>query len=152
MSSEGKEGCCTLFKGRTSDSDAIFTRGDTEVLRARYSFFFLDGKNAFRRICVTIDESPWFNHIITGCILVNSGLLASKLYDENYDPNFESRWNDLLEYFDLVFTFIFILECVIKIAAMGFYRHPGSYLKDYWNWLDFSIVLVSIISLSPAAK
>ena len=114
---EGKDACCTLYKGSTSRDDAIFTNGKNEVLRARYSFFCLSSNNTFRRTCVTINQSPWFDYFITSCIIVNSALLASKLYDKNYDPNFESKWNDLLEYFDLVFTFIFILECVIKVAA-----------------------------------
>ena len=97
-------------------------------------------------------HNKWFDRFITLCICVNSVLLASKQYDTNYDADYESSWNDLLENLDLVFTIIFLLECIIKVAAMGFYRHKGSYLKDYWNWIDFVIVVISVISLSPAAN
>lgn len=37
----------------------------------------------------------------------------------------------------------------MKIAAMGFVAHQKSYLRDYWNMLDFLVVVVSIIELIP---
>jgi hypothetical protein len=50
-----------------------------------------------------------------------------------------------------VFTAIFILECVIKIIAMGLFFDKRSYLRDAWNWLDFIVVITSIIGLIPEA-
>ena len=48
-----------------------------------------------------------------------------------------------------VFTIIFLLECFIKIIAMGFIIHKNAYLRDAWNWMDFMIVIVSTIGLAP---
>jgi hypothetical protein len=41
---------------------------------------------------------------------------------------------------------IFTCECALKIIAYGFLFHPNAYLRNIWNFLDFSIVLIGIIS------
>lgn len=40
---------------------------------------------------------------------------------------------------------IFTSECVMKIIAFGFVMHPGSYLRNGWNLLDFFIVVIGLI-------
>ena len=35
---------------------------------------------------------------------------------------------------------------------MGFRKHERSYIKDYWNWIDFTIVCISVVSLTPFAN
>ncbi|NXV79481.1 SCN5A protein, partial [Atlantisia rogersi] len=47
----------------------------------------------------------------------------------------------LLDYADKVFTYIFLLEMLLKWVAYGLY----SYFTNAWCWLDFIIVCVSII-------
>lgn len=44
---------------------------------------------------------------------------------------------------DTGLTCIFTLEMVIKAVPFGFALDKQSYLRDYWNQLDFLIVLVS---------
>ena len=46
-----------------------------------------------------------------------------------------------------IITIIFILECVIKVIAHGFYFGHKTYLKDGWNVLDFIIVMFSILTI-----
>lgn len=46
----------------------------------------------------------------------------------------------ILEYADLVFTYIFILEMLLKWVAYGFVK----YFTNAWCWLDFFIVDVSL--------
>lgn len=46
----------------------------------------------------------------------------------------------MLEYADKVFTYIFILEMLLKWVAYGF----QTYFTNAWCWLDFLIVDVSI--------
>lgn len=50
---------------------------------------------------------------------------------------------------DLGFSVVFMLECAIKVIAMGFIVHDNSYLRDSWNCLDFLIVVISIVGLLP---
>lgn len=52
----------------------------------------------------------------------------------------------VLEFSDKIFTYIFILEMMLKWLAYGFKK----YFTNYWCWLDFLIVDVS--SSSDAAQ
>lgn len=46
----------------------------------------------------------------------------------------------------MVFIVVFTMECVLKILAYGFACHPGAYLRNGWNILDFLIVIIGLIS------
>ena len=61
-----------------------------------------------------------------------------------YDPLILNH-NGTIEDFGIVFTYIFIVECFMKIIAMGFIIHKNSYLRDTWNRLDFIVVVVGIV-------
>lgn len=76
----------------------------------------------------------------------NSVLLAITDYTD--DDNV-TNWNKRLEDIDRVFTVIFILEAVLKITAFGFVIHKRSYLRDAWNVLDFTVVIIGLISMLP---
>jgi hypothetical protein len=45
-----------------------------------------------------------------------------------------------------VVSAIFIMEALLKIISFGFIKGEKTYLKDYWNILDFIIVLSSILN------
>ena len=62
------------------------------------------------------------------------------------DGNSIVYYNVLL-YSDLIITIIFTFEMTLKIFALGFAFHGGSYLRNWWNVLDFSIIIVSITSI-----
>ena len=42
-----------------------------------------------------------------------------------------------------------MIEASIKIIAMGFIMHKNSYLRDPWNWLDFFVIIISLIEYLP---
>ncbi|XP_056152684.1 sodium channel protein type 4 subunit alpha A [Lampris incognitus] len=92
-----------------------------------------------RRTCFTIVEHDWFETFIIFMILLSSGALAFE------DINIERRRTIkiILEYADKVFTYIFIIEMLLKWVAYGF----KTYFTNAWCWLDFFIVDVSVISL-----
>ena len=48
----------------------------------------------------------------------------------------------LQEKVEYVFLVIFTIECVMKIIAYGFVAHSGAYLRNSWNLLDFTIVVI----------
>jgi len=68
------------------------------------------------------------------------------------DRDNSTAWNQILEDTSLVFSILFIIECVLKIISMGFIAHYNSYLRDTWNWIDFTVVLVSILEMTPFMK
>jgi hypothetical protein len=39
------------------------------------------------------------------------------------------------------FSIIFFVEFLFKVIGMGFIKHPNSYLRDGWNWVDFIVVV-----------
>ncbi|XP_056660202.1 sodium channel protein type 10 subunit alpha [Monodelphis domestica] len=92
-----------------------------------------------RKTCYHIVEHNWFESFIIFMILLSSGALAFE------DVNLEERATvkAILEFADRVFTYIFILEMLLKWVAYGF----QTYFTNAWCWLDFLIVDVSMISL-----
>ncbi|GAA6068428.1 sodium channel protein type 2 subunit alpha-like isoform X1, partial [Tachysurus ichikawai] len=49
----------------------------------------------------------------------------------------------VLEYADKVFTYVFILEMLLKWVAYGFVK----YFTNAWCWLDFLIVDLNSVSI-----
>ncbi|XP_048110700.1 LOW QUALITY PROTEIN: sodium channel, voltage gated, type VIII, alpha subunit b [Alosa alosa] len=92
-----------------------------------------------RKTCYLIVEHNWFETLIIFMILLSSGALAFE------DVYIEQRKTIqiILAYADSVFTYIFILEMLLKWVAYGFQK----YFTNAWCWLDFFIVDVSIITL-----
>lgn len=109
----------------------------------------LSAQNRLRRAAVWLETWRWFKYFITFAILLNSLLLATTDYDKRLDPEHESWWAPIQKTIDVGFSIIFIFESVIKVIAMGFVVHKHSYLRIGWNILDFSIVVVSVISMLP---
>ena len=48
----------------------------------------------------------------------------------------------LQEHVEYVFLIVFTVEAVMKVLAYGFVLHPGAYLHNGWNILDFIIVVI----------
>ncbi|XP_020773995.1 sodium channel protein type 4 subunit alpha A [Boleophthalmus pectinirostris] len=92
-----------------------------------------------RRTCFTIVEHDWFETFIIFMILLSSGALAFE--DINIDRRRTIKI--ILEYADKVFTYIFVIEMLLKWVAYGF----KTYFTNAWCWLDFFIVDISLISL-----
>ncbi|XP_027005290.1 sodium channel, voltage gated, type V-like, alpha b isoform X1 [Tachysurus fulvidraco] len=92
-----------------------------------------------RKTSYQIVEHSWFESFIIFMILLSSGALAFE------DIYIEQRKvaKTVLEFADKIFTYIFILEMVLKWLAYGFKK----YFTNYWCWLDFLIVDVSLVSL-----
>lgn len=109
----------------------------------------MSDENKFRQMFMWFAMWKWFDIFITFCIVINSFLLASTDYEKRLKPDYESNWTPIQQKIDLVFSGIFIAECVIKVIAMGFVGHKKSYLRNAWNCLDFFIVMISIISMLP---
>jgi len=80
-------------------------------------------------------------------ILINSVTLALTDYNDRLIDGYKSPREYEMKVIDLVLTAIYILEFVLKTLAKGFVVHSKSYLRNYWNSLDFFVVIVSILSL-----
>uniref|UniRef100_A0A8C5URM9 Sodium channel protein n=1 Tax=Microcebus murinus TaxID=30608 RepID=A0A8C5URM9_MICMU len=96
-----------------------------------------------RKTCYKIVEHNWFETFIVFMILLSSGALA---FEDIYIEQ-RKTIKTMLEYADKVFTYIFILEMLLKWVAYGFQM----YFTNAWCWLDFLIVDVSLVSLTANA-
>ncbi|XP_069809533.1 sodium channel protein type 4 subunit alpha isoform X1 [Dendropsophus ebraccatus] len=119
----------------------------TEACVRRFPCLYVDIKTEkgklwwnIRKTCFTIVEHNWFETFIIFMILLSSGALAFE------DIYIEQRKviRTILEYADKVFSYVFVLEMLLKWVAYGF----KVYFTNAWCWLDFLIVDVSLISLT----
>uniref|UniRef100_A0A8D0TLR3 Sodium channel protein n=1 Tax=Sus scrofa TaxID=9823 RepID=A0A8D0TLR3_PIG len=92
-----------------------------------------------RKTCYRIVEHSWFESFIVLMILLSSGALA---FEDIYIEK-KKTIKIILEYADKIFTYIFILEMLLKWVAYGY----KTYFTNAWCWLDFLIVDVSLVTL-----
>ncbi|KAM7397221.1 hypothetical protein PAMP_020211 [Pampus punctatissimus] len=94
----------------------------------------------FRKCCFSFVEHKFFKMFITFIILLSCASLAFE------DIYLDSRQvlKVVLEYADLVFTCVFVVEMILKVVAFGFKR----YFTNGWCWLDFLVVIVSLVSVA----
>lgn len=71
-------------------------------------------------------------------IIVNSICLS--LFDYT-DRDAKGDYNKTLNWIGTAFTFLFVFEAALKVFSMGFIIHKKAYLRDGWNFIDFTIVI-----------
>ncbi|KAH9503819.1 Voltage-dependent calcium channel type D subunit alpha-1 [Bulinus truncatus] len=81
--------------------------------------------------------SQAFEYGIFVLIMLNTFTLAMKYHGQT-DP-----YEDAMDYLNMVFTGVFTLEFILKLAAFRF----KNYFGDAWNVFDFIIVLGSFIDI-----
>ncbi|XP_066994947.2 muscle calcium channel subunit alpha-1-like [Anabrus simplex] len=109
------------------------------------AFFCISPENPVRKFCAAVVDFPLFDYFILMIIIMNCVTLAMStpnLSDESETTSY------YIEIVDLVFLGIFTVECVIKIIAYGLIAHWRAYLRSAWNVLDFSVVVVGLVSIA----
>ncbi|KAE9028237.1 hypothetical protein PF005_g1940 [Phytophthora fragariae] len=97
-----------------------------------------------RRLACYLSGHQYFDPTVFGLIVVSSITLA--VDDPLADPT--SSRTAFLKGLDNSLTFLFAIEIVIKIVAMGLVLHKGSYLRNRWNIFDGVIVMSSLIMVA----
>ena len=93
-------------------------------------------KTPWRKRFHDLVSSEKFDQVIMACIILN--MIQMAVFSEGM-----SKWvSSLLNFTNLIFTGIFIIEAGLKIIAFG-----GSYLKNSWNKFDFFVVISSIFDV-----
>ncbi|XP_066152799.1 muscle calcium channel subunit alpha-1 isoform X1 [Euwallacea fornicatus] len=111
--------------------------------RPKRALFCLTLKNPIRKMCIDVVEWKPFEWLILMTIFANCVALAVYTPFPNGDSNTTNTYLEKIEY---IFLVIFTAECIMKIIAYGFLMHPGAYLRNGWNLLDFTIVVIGMIS------
>ncbi|KAK9890112.1 hypothetical protein WA026_008922 [Henosepilachna vigintioctopunctata] len=107
------------------------------------ALFCLHLKNPIRKVCIDVVEWKPFEYLILLTIFANCVALAIYTPFPNGDSNLTNMYLENIEY---IFLIIFTIECIMKIIANGFLMHQGAYLRNGWNLLDFTIVVIGIAS------
>ncbi|CAM9436934.1 unnamed protein product [Chrysoparadoxa australica] len=108
------------------------------------SLWIFKYNSQFRVLCTKMVTHKAFESLILYLIIISSALLAAD--NPLLDP--AGGGVKVLKALDIIFTYTFLLEAVLKIISLGFLLHKGAYLREPWNQLDFFIVCVSVISVA----
>ncbi|XP_034184266.1 sodium voltage-gated channel paralytic isoform X4 [Osmia lignaria lignaria] len=116
------ENCYKRFPFLAGDDDAPFWQGWANLRLKTFQLI----------------ENKYFETAVILMILLSSMALALE------DVHLQQRpiLQDILYYMDRIFTVIFFIEMLIKWLALGFKK----YFTNAWCWLDFIIVMVSLIN------
>ncbi|XP_061567356.1 voltage-dependent P/Q-type calcium channel subunit alpha-1A isoform X13 [Cololabis saira] len=126
-----------------SDDDEKGAEGGPKPMPPYSSMFIMSTTNPFRRLCHYICTLRYFEMCILLVIAMSSIALAAE------DPVWpDSPRNNVLRYFDYVFTGVFTFEMLIKMVDLGLVLHQGSYFRDLWNILDFIVVSGALVAFA----
>ncbi|XP_071055556.1 voltage-dependent calcium channel type A subunit alpha-1 isoform X4 [Onthophagus taurus] len=110
------------------------------------SLFLFSEENPIRRYTRFIIEWPPFEYAVLLTIIANCVVLALEEHLPNHDKTVLAQ---KLEATEVYFLGIFCVEASLKILALGFVFHRGSYLRNIWNIMDFFVVLTGFLTMFP---
>ncbi|VEN47980.1 unnamed protein product [Callosobruchus maculatus] len=110
------------------------------------SLFILSEENIIRRYTRFIIEWPPFEYAVLLTIIANCIVLALEEHLPYHDKTVLAQ---KLERTEVYFLGIFCVEASLKILALGFVLHRGSYLRNIWNIMDFFVVLTGFLTMFP---
>ncbi|TKS74426.1 putative voltage-dependent R-type calcium channel subunit alpha-1E DOE-1 [Collichthys lucidus] len=145
-------------RNRNRDGAAVSTGGispafkQTKAQRARTMALY--NPIPVRENCFTVNRSLFifgednvpstpFEYMILTTIIANCIVLALEQHLPGEDKTPMSK---RLEKTEPYFIGMFCFEAGIKIIALGFVFHKGSYLRNGWNVMDFIVVLSGILA------
>ncbi|XP_077299455.1 calcium voltage-gated channel subunit cacophony [Arctopsyche grandis] len=110
------------------------------------SLFLLSNENPIRRYTKFIIDWPPFEYAVLLTIIANCVVLALEEHLPHGDKTILAQ---KLEATEVYFLGIFCVEASLKILALGFVLHKGSYLRNIWNIMDFFVVVTGFITQFP---
>jgi hypothetical protein len=152
-----------LSEGMASDVEPLSSKCDGEAVEkevildpgeARYhkmcdnlcprALFYFTTQNPLRKRVIKIVKSKMFDQTVLVLILVNCLFLAM----DSKEPNFvDTPRGQVLSYMEYVFTVAFVVEMLCKIVCLGFVFGRNTYLRDGWNGMDFTVVMLGLLPL-----
>jgi len=113
-----------------------------------YSLFVFSERNCIRKKLRDIvyqksDDGKMkaFDKFILACIFLSSACMA---FDSPlWNPS--NLYVRIIRTLDEVFMYIFLVEMVMKLVAQGLAWGENAYLRSGWNWLDGTVVVVSVV-------
>jgi Ca2+-binding EF-hand superfamily protein len=94
----------------------------------------------FRQVVFVVIHSVWAEAAVLGAIVAQTLLLAVSIRGEQH------RWPTVVKWLptlDWVFLFVFTIEMVARMIALGVFRGRHAYFSSRWNTLDGMLVFGS---------
>lgn len=102
-------------------------------------------ENKFRIFLAYIQSWKHFETI--SILIILTSTINLSIYNPLNDP--DSTLSLFNYYLDLVIVIFFTIEAMLLIVVFGFIKNgQQSYILSGWNFMDFFIVIVSIIGLA----
>ncbi|KFZ47353.1 Sodium channel protein type 3 subunit alpha, partial [Antrostomus carolinensis] len=101
----------------------------------------VDSKSRFSSVLCLLNSAcsfsstKMFSHMLIMCTILTNCVFMTM----SNPPD----WTKNVEY---TFTGIYTFESLIKILARGFCLEGFTFLRDPWNWLDFSVILMAYVT------
>uniref|UniRef100_A0A8C0GP36 Sodium voltage-gated channel alpha subunit 8 n=1 Tax=Chelonoidis abingdonii TaxID=106734 RepID=A0A8C0GP36_CHEAB len=132
----------------TQKTFVVLNRGKTLFrFSATPALYILTPFNLLRRIAIKIlIHSYPFLLIIDCCaadvllMIIMCTILTNCVFMTFSNP---PEWSKNVEY---TFTGIYTFESLVKIIARGFCIDGFTFLRDPWNWLDFSVIMMAYVT------
>lgn len=123
----------TLFQ---KELKHLFMNNECEL-----SFYFFSQTNPIRIVSCKIARSRKFDHFITSILIFSTFHQIVESFLEDKEAIFASG------VIDIIISFIYLLEFIIKTIALGFIEESGTYMSYSWNRLDFFVIILTIIDV-----
>ena len=114
----------------------------------RKSLNVFDSNNKFRVFCSNVLQK---NKIFINVVYYNSILSLIILAWDS--PILEFKQKRIIFIIDIIITFIFFIEIILKVVSFGFlFNGENSYLRYEYNFLDFLSFVISLVYISTNFK
>ena len=110
------------------------------------SLLMLSLNNPIRKGAVMVVKNRNFDRAVLLLIVINCVFLAMDSKQVGFE---ESSVGKIVGWTENIFTAAYVLEMILKIIAMGFWWDAGSYLSDWWNRMDFTVVILGLLAYLP---
>lgn len=136
-------GLVDMAPGRDQGGGSGGGGGAQSKSKGTTSLFILSEDNCIRKHTRFIIEWPPFEYAVLLTIIANCVVLALEEHLPKQDKTILAQ---KLEATEIYFLGIFCVEASLKILALGFVLHRGSYLRNIWNIMDFFVVVTGFIT------
>lgn len=132
------------FSARVNVKQYTQVHAEFPVFLKHSSLFVFSSNSSLRRTAFLIVSSKAHQNFTLVLVCLSSIILA--MQSPSLDQG--STLGEILSTADLCFNAFFVVECLLKIMAMGLCLHPGSYLRNLWNWIDFLTVAAACVGIA----
>ncbi len=80
----------------------------------------------------------YFNYFFLAISLANNVSFAFYKYQPSSEDN---QTNLIINYMEIAFTLVYLIEAALKIVVQGLYQHRRSYFRNPWNYIDSIIII-----------